>query len=166
MVAKRFDVIFVSRRNSLRSILAQACLAHIGRDRFSAVSCGQPGHVSATVHPAAQSARLASASIPVPHVLPRSWDELAKASAHKADFVITLDEATLAVQPSWPGQPAAALWAFPDAAALKSPEEAARAALQTLYALRRRLELMISLPLHGADAAAMRSDVRDLAHLQ
>jgi arsenate reductase (thioredoxin) len=165
MVAKRFDVIFVSRRNSLRSILAQACLAHIGRDRFSAVSCGQPGHVSATVHPAAVGA-LASASIPLPPAHPRSWDELAKASAHKADFVITLDEATLAVQPSWPGQPAAALWAFPDAAALKSPEEAARAALQTLYALRRRLELMISLPLHGADAAAMRSDVRDLAHLQ
>jgi arsenate reductase len=117
------------------------------------------------LHPAAVGA-LASAGIPVPSMHPRGWDELARASSHRADFVITLDEATLAFQPSWPGQPAAALWAFPDAAALVRPEEAAHAAIQMLYALRRRLELMISLPLHGADAAAMRSDVRDLAHLQ
>jgi len=165
MVAKRFEVIFVSRRNSLRSILAQACLTHLGADRFTALSCGQPGYVSAALHPAAVGA-LASASMPVPTVHPRGWDELARASSHRADFVITLDEATLAFQPRWPGQPAAALWGLPDAAALDSPEEAAHVAIQTLYALRRRLELMISLPLHGADAAAMRSDVRDLAHLQ
>jgi arsenate reductase len=165
MVAKRFVVIFVSRRNSLRSILAQACLAHLGSERFSALSCGQPGHVSSALHPAAVGA-LASASIPVPQVHPRTWDELARASAHKADFVITLEEATLAFQPRWPGQPAAALWGFPDVAAIESPEEVAHAAIQTLYALRRRLELMISLPLHGADPAAMRSDVRDLAHMQ
>jgi len=31
MIAKRFVVILVSRRNSLQSILAQACLAHLSR---------------------------------------------------------------------------------------------------------------------------------------
>lgn len=165
MIAKRFEVIFVSRRNSLRSILAQACLMQLGGDRFTALSCGQPGQVSRELHPAALGA-LASAGMPVPPVHPRGWDELARASSHRADFVITLDEATLAYQPRWPGQPAAALWAFPDIAALDNAEEAAHAAIQMLHALRRRLELLVSLPLHGADAAAMRSDVRDLAHLQ
>jgi len=164
-MAQRFGVVFVSRRNSLRSILAQACLAHLGADRFSAFSCGQPGHISATIHPAAVGA-LRSASIPVPLVQPRGWDDLARASSPRADFIITLDEATQPVQPRWPGQPDAALWALPDAVALGNPEETARAAIQMLYALRRRLELLISLPLHGADRAAIRSDVRDLAHMQ
>ena len=81
------------------------------------------------------------------------------------EFMITLDEATQSVQPRWPGQPDSALRAFPDAAALGNPEEAAHAAIQMLYALRRRLELLISLPLHG-DPAAIRSDVRDLAHMR
>lgn len=42
----------------------------------------------------------------------------------------------------------------------------AHAAIQMLYALRRRLELFVNLPLHGADRAAIRSDVRDLAHMR
>jgi arsenate reductase len=80
--------------------------------------------------------------------------------------VITLDEATLQFQPIWPGQPDAALWDFPDIVALDNADDIDRAALQVLYALRRRLELLISLPLHGADPSAIRSDVRDLAHMQ
>lgn len=164
-MAKRIAVIFVSRRNSLRSILAQACLAHLGGDGFSVTSCGQPGHISAVIHPAAVGA-LTGASIPVPLISPHSWVDLARASAPRADFVITLDEATLPVQPRWPGQPDAALWDFPDIAALGSPEETAHAAIQMLYALRRRLELLISLTLHRADPAAIRSDIRDLAHLR
>src|SRR4030095_13344385 len=158
-------VIFVSRRNSLRSVLAQACLAHLDAGRFTAYSCGQPGFISDAIHPAAIGA-LSSASIRVPQVQPRGWDELARASAQRANFIITLDEATQSVEPPWPGQPDSALWAFPDAAAFGEPEEAAHAAIQMLYALRRRLELLISLPLRGADPAAIRSDVRELAHTQ
>ncbi|MDM0076006.1 protein tyrosine phosphatase [Variovorax sp. J2P1-59] len=165
MIAKRFVVIFVSRRNSLRSILAQACLAHLGRDRFSAYSCGHPAHVSDRVHPAAIAA-LASAGMPVPLSQPHGWDDMIRWSSPHANFVITLDETTLPVQPNWPGQPDAALWSFPDIAALDSAGEIDRAALQMLYALRRRLELLTSLPLHSADPAAIRSDVRDLAHMQ
>jgi protein-tyrosine-phosphatase len=165
MVAKRFVVIFVSRRNSLRSVLAQACLAKLGADRFIAHSCGHPAHVSDQIHPAAITA-LSSAGIPVPLLQPRGWDEMTRSSSPHANFIITLDESTLPVQPSWPGQPDSALWAFPDIAALDNPGEIDQAAVQMLYALRRRLELLISLPLHGADRAAVRSDVRDMAHMQ
>ncbi|MGJ7506718.1 protein tyrosine phosphatase [Variovorax sp. GT1P44] len=165
MVAKRIVVIFVSRRNSLRSVLAQACLAHLGAGRFIAYSRGHPAHVSEEIHPAAIAA-LASAGIPVPPLQPRGWDDLTRSSSPHANFIITLDESTLPAQPSWPGQPDSALWAFPDVAALDSPGQIDQAALQMLYALRRRLELLISLPLQGADPAAVRSDVRDLAHMQ
>lgn len=165
MVAKRFVVVFVSRRNSLRSVLAQACLARLGADRFVAHSCGDPAHVSDQIHPAAIAA-LSSAGIPVPILQPHGWNEMTRSNSPHANFIITLDESTLPIQPAWPGQPDAALWAFPDVAALDSSTEIEHAAIQMLYALRRRLELLISLPLHGPDRAAVRSDVRDMAHMQ
>ena len=162
---KRIGVIFVSRRNSLRSILAEACLAHLDPKRFSAMSCGQPGHVGRELHPAAVGA-LHSASIPVPTHSPRGWDELARSNSTVAEFVITLDAATESRQPSWPGQPDAALWDYPDVAAGDNPEKVAHDAIQLLFSLRRRLELLVSLPLHGGDRAAVRSDVRDLGYMR
>ncbi|RTQ36719.1 protein tyrosine phosphatase [Variovorax gossypii] len=162
---KRIGVIFVSRRNSLRSILAEACLAHLDPKRFSASSCGQPGQVAREFHPAAVAA-LKSASIPVPNRLPRSWDELARSNAPVADFVITLDAATELRQPRWPGQPDAALWEYPDVAGGADPDKVAHDAIQTLFSLRRRLELLVSLPMQGADRSAVRSDVRDLGYLR
>lgn len=164
MIDRRFVVMFVSRRNSLRSVLAEACLAHIGSKRFAVFSCGNPEFLAKDVHPAALGA-LVSAGIPVPSQPRRSWSDLARLGAPRADFVITLDESTVVDQPIWPGQPDSASWPFPDAAALGEREKVAHAAIHTLYALRRRLELLISLPLHGADRAAIRSDVRDMAHL-
>ncbi|MGJ7530259.1 protein tyrosine phosphatase [Variovorax sp. GB1P17] len=162
---KRIVVTFVSRRNSLRSILAEACLAHLDPGRFSAHSCGQPGQVAGAIHPAAIGALL-SASMSVPTRGLRSWDELARSNSVVADFIITLDADCQPLQPSWPGQPDAALWAYPDVAAGKDTEETAHAAIQMLFSLRRRLELLVSLPMHGADRAAVRSDVRDLGYMR
>ncbi|WP_395316055.1 protein tyrosine phosphatase [Variovorax sp. UC74_104] len=162
---KRIGVIFVSRRNSLRSILAEACLAHLDPKRFSASSCGQPGQIAREFHPAAVAA-LKSAGIPIPNRLPRSWDELARANAPEADFVITLDAGTELRQPRWPGQPDAALWEYPDAAGGADPDKVMHDAVQTLFSLRRRLELLVNLPMQGADRSALRSDVRDLGYLR
>jgi protein-tyrosine-phosphatase len=162
---KRIGVIFVSRRNSLRSILAEACLAHLDPKRFSVSSCGQPGHIAREIHPAAIAA-LKSASIPIPQRPPRSWDELVRANATAADFVITLDAATESRQPSWPDQPDAALWAYPDIADGSDPDKTAHDAIQMLFSLRRRLELLVSLPMQGADRSAVRSDVRDLGYMR
>ena len=134
-------------------------------NRFAAYSCGHPAFIDDSIDPAAISA-LEIARMPVPTQPPRGWSELVRSGSPQANFVITLDAEMLSLQPSWPGQPDAALWDFPDIAAMPHPDEAARAALQMLYALRRRLELMISLPLHGADRDAIRSDVRDLAYMQ
>jgi protein-tyrosine-phosphatase len=162
---KRIGVIFVSRRNSLRSILAEACLTHLDPKRFSASSCGQPGQVAREIHPAAIAA-LKSASIPLPDRQPRGWDELARANAHPADFIITLDESTEPRQPSWPGQPDAALWAYPDVLDGRDPDRIAHDAVHMLFSLRRRLELLVSLPMQGADRSAVRSDVRDLGYMR
>jgi len=164
-MARGIVVTFVSRRNSLRSRLAHASLAHLGGSRFTVLSCGQPGKIAANIHPAAVAA-LENAGIPPLDAPPRSWNDLTASGAPRAEFVITLDESTSLSQPRWPGQPDAALWAFPDIAAIDDPESTVRAAIQMMFVLRRRLELFASLPLHGADRAAIRSDLRDLAHMR
>ena len=113
-------------------------------------------------HPAPKS----SASIAPPPEAPRSWDSLVRGGVRRADFVILLEPRIADDLPRWPGQPEFATWPFPDIAATTDEEEMAVAAIRMLYALRRRLELLVSLPLHGADRSAVRSDVRDLAHLR
>lgn len=162
---QKIRVVFVSRRNSLRSILAAACLSHLGHQRFSVYSCGQPGQIARAVHPAALGA-LSSASIPLPRSDLRSWDKFTRSGVPWLDFVITLDSSTVLSQPRWPDQPDAAVWPYDDVAANNNAEEAAHAAIQMRYSLRRRLELLVNLPLRGLDRAAVRSDVRDLGHMR
>ncbi|MDM0035761.1 protein tyrosine phosphatase [Variovorax sp. J22P271] len=164
---KRTGVVFVSRRNTLRSILAEACLLHLDRERrFAAYSCGQPGQVGRMVHPAAASA-LASAAIALPPSPPRSWDDLVRLSSLRPDFVITLEPSVEGLEPRWPGQPATAEWAYPDIAAAEADaRDTAHSAILMLYSLRRRLELLVSLPMAGTDRSALHADVRDLAHLR
>lgn len=160
----RFVVFFVSQRCSLRSVLAEACLTHLCEKRFAAYACGNPHRLAHEVHPAAVGA-LASANIPLRSQPRRSWNDLSSLGAPKADFVITLDEDTLPRQPRWPGQPNSALWALPDIAEISDPEALAHASIQTLYVLRRRLELLVNLSLRSADRAAFQMDVRDMAFM-
>lgn len=161
----RFVVFFVSQRNSLRSVLAEACLTHLCEKRFAAYSCGDPHRLDGKVHPGAVGA-LAGAGIPLLWRAPRSWNDLSRAGAVRADFIITLDECTLDKQPRWPGQPNSALWALPDIAEISDPKALAQASIQMLHVLRRRLELLINLPLHSADRTAFQLDVRDLAYMR
>ena len=155
----------MSRRNSLRSVLAESCLAHLGGKKFRVLSCGQPGHIAPGVHPAAIGA-LAMASIPVALDTPRDWNALVRSGAPMVDFVITLDAEMAHDLPRWPDQPDVAVWGYPDVALQQSSEDAAVTAVRMLYSLHRRLEFLIALPLKSRDRAAVRSDLRDLAHLQ
>ena len=83
------------------------------------------------------------------------------------DFVITLDNDMAAQAPPWPGQPETALWSYADPVlSIDLGADSYDAMVQTLYSLRRRLELLVSLPMHGASRADMRQDVRDIAYMQ
>lgn len=137
---------------------------HIGRQLFAAESCGQPGQLAAAIHPAALAA-LEEARIPLVTAAPRPWSDFTRLSAPRMDFVVTLDEQLLSSEPSWPGQPISALWSFEDVAATDDPARTSHAAMQTLFALQRRLELLVNLPLHHSDAGALRSDLRDLGRM-
>lgn len=158
-------VLFVSCENAARSILAEACLNQLGGGRFKAFSCGMPGLAGGTVHPAVLEV-LASAQIPADGVFSKPCDNFTRNGAPRMDFVIALDPDSVLQHPRWPGQPMTAVWSYPAIlSGGRADLDIKRLALHTLYSLRRRLELLIALPMHGADRAALRDDIRDMAYM-
>jgi protein-tyrosine-phosphatase len=157
------NVLFVSQRNAARSLLAEACLNHLGNGRLKGFSCGVPGCVAASPEACAMAA-LAQAGLPTQGLRCKSWAEFTRSGVPRFGFVITLDACIDG--PSWPGQPETAQWTFPDRAAAAGSDTASltQQYLQDLHLLRRRLELLASLPMRGADQTAVRGDLRDLAY--
>lgn len=163
MKVPTIHVLFVSRCNAARSLMAEACLREINKSNFKAFSCGVPGSTANTPDMRAMAA-LGQAGLTTKSLRCKSWAEFAQNGIHSVDFVITL--ADNLDPPSWPGQPDTALWSFPDRAiASASFDAVSRQYLQDLYLMLRRLQIFASLPIRGGDRAALRGDVRDLAYL-
>jgi len=155
------NVLFLCTGNSARSILAEALLGVLGKGRFNAYSAGS--HPSGRVQPLA--ADLATKlGYPPENLRSKSWDEYAKPDAPRMDFIITVcDNAAGEVCPIWPGQPIAAHWGVPDPAAVQGSEEERRAAFRdALVTLRRRVELLIALPIEKLDRIARERGVREI----
>ena len=81
------------------------------------------------------------------------------------NLVITVcDNAAGEVCPYWPGQPATAHWGYADPSAGDGDEAHKREAFrQTLYALRRRLELLVNLPEASVSRLMLETTARNLA---
>lgn len=161
MDEKTFNVLFICTGNSARSILAEALLNDMGKGRFRAFSAGS--HPKGAVHPLALQ-ELISRRIPTDGLRSKSWEEFASPGAPAMDFVFTVcDQAAGEVCPVWPGQPVTAHWGMPDPAAVEGSDEAmARAFRDTAVALKRRLELMLALPIHSLDSMALQKQVKDI----
>lgn len=160
------QVLFVSRRGSLRSVLAQACLDHVGKGRFKGHACGLPGQVASGPSQTALSV-MRSAHLPISGVAPRSMDHFLRSGAARMEFVITLDDKAAALAPRWPHQPETALWHYPDLLAGIAPaQRIEERTVLMLHSLRRRLEIFASLPMRGTDKAALRLDLRDIGYLR
>jgi arsenate reductase len=159
------NVLFVSRENAFRSLLAEACLRHLGQGRFKAFSCGVPALMGIAPSPWTLVA-LQTAGISGAHLHCKPWTEFTRSGAPRMDFVIALDAETMHDHPMWAGQPETALWDYPPLVAKKAGSaELGLAAVQNLLSLRRRLELLVSLHSKGRTRSDLRHDVQDLAHL-
>jgi arsenate reductase (thioredoxin) len=158
-------VLFVSNENAARSILAEVCLRHLGKETFRIFSCGMPGAASGLPHPLVLKG-LATAGMCCDDLRCKSFTEFTRNGAPRMDFVISLDKLTAANHPSWPGQPETALWNYPPILVSgRSDADLKNAVVQTLHSLRRRLELLVSLHMRGVKRSDLRSDLRDLAYL-
>ena len=162
-MAQVHHVLFLCTGNSARSILAEALLNELGTGRFRAYSAGS--HPKGEVHPLALK-ELARLRIPADGLRSKSWDEFAVPEAPRMDFVFTVcDQAAGEACPFWPGQPIAAHWGLPDPAAVEGSDDVrARAFHDTAVTLKRRLELMLALPLQSLDGLACRRELEAIGN--
>jgi len=156
-----YNVLFLCTGNTARSVLAEGLLNHLGRGRFRAFSAGsQP---KGTVNPFALD-ELRQAGLPVDGFRSKSWDEFAVPGAPHMDFVFTVcDNAANETCPVWPGHPMTAHWGVEDPAAVEGTDDAKRFAFRkAATALRRRIELFLSLPMDKLDRLALQRKVSEI----
>jgi len=161
MSDKIYHVLFICTGNTARSIIAEGILNNLGKGRFVAHSAGS--HPKGVVNPLALDA-LENIHLPTEGFRSKGWAEFAGPDATPLDFVITVcDQAAGEMCPVWPGQPMTAHWGVPDPAAVEGADEVKfKAFKDTAMALKRRIELMLSLPLSKLDRLSLQHKVREI----
>jgi arsenate reductase (thioredoxin) len=156
-----YHVLFLSQRNSARSILAEAVLNKKGRGRFHGYS--------AAVKPAGAIdphviELLQSGGLDLPATLPKHYSEFTRPDAPALDFVFTLsDTAAGEPLPVWPGMPVTAHWSSPDPILATGAEwERKRAFVQVLKELERRLSIFMNLPFASLDRMSLQNRLDEI----
>lgn len=164
MSDRAYNVLFLCTGNSARSIMAEAILNMLGPDRFRAFSAGS--HPSGQVQPMAMELAQAM-GYPAENMRSKSWDEFAGANAPEMDMVITVcDNAAGESCPVWLGHPALAHWGVPDPVAVDSSDDARKRAFVSAFAtLRRRIELLLALPLDKLDRLAAQAKLQAIGQV-
>jgi arsenate reductase (thioredoxin) len=106
--------------------------------------------------------------LPTSGLRSKSWNEFARPGAPHLDFVFTVcDQAAAEVCPTWPGQPMTAHWGIPDPAAVEGTvEEQRRAFRDAFLILRRRIELLASLPFDKLSGLALQERLDEIGQEQ
>ncbi len=153
------NVLFVCTGNSARSILAEGILNNLGHGKFKAYSAGS--HPKGEVHPLALET-LAKFRMSTEGCRSKNWDEFSAPGAPVLDFVFTVcDKAAGEMCPIWPGQPMTAHWGVPDPSEVEGSDDDRRHAFgETVVVLKRRIELLLSLPLATLDSMSIRREIQ------
>jgi arsenate reductase (thioredoxin) len=160
MTDRPYHVLFLSQRNSARSIMAQALLNQIGRGQFVAHSAG--------IRPAREMDPIAlelleHAKVSTEGLRPRHAQEFAAESAPPLDFVFTLsDTAAGEAPPHWPGQPITAHWRSDDPTLVSDERERRLTLIRVRAELERRLRVFINLPLASLDRLSAQRHVDEI----
>ena len=156
-----YNVLFLCTGNSARSIMAEVMLNHLGKGRFKAHSAGS--HPNGKVNPYSVET-MQGFGLHTQGLRSKSWDEFAQAGAPPLDFIITVcDNAAGEVCPVWPGRPVSAHWGVEDPAAAEGTDAEKRAAFRNAAnILKRRIELLIALPIAKLDAPSLRTRLREI----
>ena len=162
--SKPLNVLFLCTHNSARSILAEALLNAVGSGRFKAYSAGSSPRANQQPNPLGLQV-LASAGIAIEGLHSKSWDVFAAPDAPQMDLIITVcDNAAGEVCPIWPGHPSTAHWSYPDPSEGHAADAVKLEAFRkTMHAIKRRLELLCSLPPAKLEQSVLQSSARALA---
>lgn len=161
MTEKIYNVLFICTGNSARSILAEGLMNSLGKGRFKAYSAGS--YPSGVVNPLALDT-LKSLGVEHGEFRSKSWDEFAQPDAPVLDFVFTVcDNAAGEVCPVWIGHPMSAHWGVPDPASFDGPDELKKKHFRdAALTLKRRIDLMLSLPLASLDRMAIQHEIKEI----
>ena len=164
MADRIYNVLFLCTGNSARSILAEAALGTLGKGRFEAFSAGS--FPSGRVQPMAAEIAIAL-GYPPEKLRSKSWDEFAAPGAPAMDFIITVcDNAAGESCPVWPGHPASAHWGVPDPVEVQGTDEERRRAFRAAYVtLRKRVELLLALPLDKLEKLETQAKLREIGQV-
>ncbi|VWX34673.1 Protein-tyrosine-phosphatase [Limnobacter sp. 130] len=164
MSDKTFNVLFICTGNSARSILAETILNQLGRGQFKAYSAGSfpAGRVNPYTLEILQRWEMDTSTL-----RSKSWDEFAAPGAPKMDFVFTVcDQAAGEVCPVWPGQPILAHWGAPDPAKAEGSHEHIIQEFRNVgLLLRKRIELMLALPIAKLEKLAIQHEVEQIGKI-
>jgi arsenate reductase len=154
----RFKILFLCTGNSARSIFAEYLLKEIAPVRFETYSAR--ASPKPAPHPLALEILREDFKIDASDAYSKSWDEFKDALF---DFVITLCDNAKESCPIWPGQPILAHWSSPDPAAVEgSNAEKRRAFWKVAQQIKRRLELLASLPFEKLDALRLEAATKEI----
>jgi arsenate reductase len=155
-----FHLLFLSQRNSARSMMAEALANSIGRGQWKAFSAGvrPAGRVDPMVVELLQHAGVEAPAHPPLHVRDFSAPESAP-----LDFVFTLsDTAAGEAPPSWPGHPITAHWRCTDPHQFDDPAARRQSLIRTRAELERRLRVLINLPVRSLSRLSLQTQVDEL----
>jgi arsenate reductase len=161
MTQCRYNVLFLSNRNTARSIFAEAVMNRVGGKNFKGFSAGM--HPARELDPLVEDV-LRVARYATEGLHPKSWQDFARADAPPLDFVFTLcDPDAGEPVPHWPGRPVTADWRYADPVRLKCEDWERRKELGAMLAgLERQLRAFIQLPFRSLDDISLRERLREL----
>ena len=161
MVDRIYNVLFLCTGNSARSIMGEAILSDLGKGKFKAFSAGTTAKGEVNPHTIKV---LAAAGHDASNLRSKSWDEFAKADGPKLDFVITVcDDAAGETCPVWPGEPMLAHWGIAAPAKATGSEAEIAVAFDEAYGmLKRRIELLLAIPIEKLDKLVVTARLKDI----
>jgi protein-tyrosine-phosphatase len=153
-------VLFLSQRNSARSMMAEAIANSVGHGQIEAFSAGV--HPARSIDPVAVEL-LQHAGLDAPNHPPRHVREFSAFDSPQLDFVFTLsDTAAGEAPPTWPGHPITAHWRCVDPEKFETDAEKRLSLLRTRAELERRLRVFINLPMESLDRMSLQAHVASL----
>ncbi len=158
---KTYNVLFLCKFNSARSIMAEALLRKFGAHRFTVASAGSDP--AETIHPYTKDL-LVKFDHDLGSLTPKSWDQFAGRDGQGLDFVIIVGEETLRGNtPNFPGDPLVIGWPFDDPVAVDGNEAIKRATFAQIYGqIERRVRILASLPIHALDRLKVKAHLENI----
>ena len=159
---KTYNILFLCTHNSARSVIGEVLATQMSGGKFIGYSAGSTpgGRVNPFAVEIAESLGYDTSKL-----RSKSWDEFAAPGAPQMDFIITVCDSAAGEQcPYWPGKPATSHWGYPDPSAVQGSDEDKRAAFkQVEMGLKRRLQILMNLPLEKLDTMSLNQELKRIA---